>query len=77
MHAWEAEGVQPDIQCVAKTLGSGYAAISAVMMNKKVADGIISGKTTFVNGKCALCPITRAFSSPSKSRQVTRTNSMF
>lgn len=51
MHAWEAEGVRPDVQCVAKTLGSGYAAISAVMMNKKVADGIISGTTAFVNGK--------------------------
>ena len=50
MHAWEAEGIQPDIQCVAKTLGSGYAAISAVLMNQRVSEGIMGGKAAFVNG---------------------------
>ena len=51
MHAWEAEGVQPDIQCVAKTLGSGYAAISAVLINKRVIDAMMGGDRTFVNGE--------------------------
>ncbi|THU90840.1 PLP-dependent transferase [Dendrothele bispora CBS 962.96] len=41
-HAWEsfADGVAPDIQAVAKGLGGGYASIGAVLMSKKVADGI-------------------------------------
>lgn len=51
MHAWMAEGIQPDIQCDAKTLGSGYAAISAVMMNKRVVETIMGGRgASFING---------------------------
>lgn len=52
MHAWMAEGVQPDIQCVAKTLGSGYAAISAVLMKKQVVDIVRSSEgASFMNGR--------------------------
>ncbi|CCM06198.1 uncharacterized protein FIBRA_08441 [Fibroporia radiculosa] len=42
LHAWESFGdnVAPDIQAVAKGLGGGYASIGAVLMSKKVADGI-------------------------------------
>ncbi|PCH36374.1 PLP-dependent transferase [Wolfiporia cocos MD-104 SS10] len=42
LHAWESFGdnVSPDIQAVAKGLGGGYASIGAVLMSKKVADGI-------------------------------------
>ncbi|KAI0924247.1 hypothetical protein AcW2_005178 [Taiwanofungus camphoratus] len=42
LHAWESFGdnVAPDIQAVAKGLGGGYASIGAVLMSKRVADGI-------------------------------------
>ncbi|OCH91485.1 PLP-dependent transferase [Obba rivulosa] len=42
LHAWESfgDGVAPDIQAVAKGLGGGYASIGAVLMSKKVAEGI-------------------------------------
>lgn len=41
-HAWESFGDNepPDIQAVAKGLGGGYASIGAVLMSKRVADGI-------------------------------------
>ncbi|KAF9269422.1 PLP-dependent transferase [Marasmius fiardii PR-910] len=41
-HAWESfgDGAAPDIQGVAKGLGGGYASIGAVLMSKKVAQGI-------------------------------------
>ncbi|KXN92384.1 hypothetical protein AN958_07002 [Leucoagaricus sp. SymC.cos] len=42
LHAWQSfgDGVSPDIQAVAKGLGGGYASIGAVLMSKKVAQGI-------------------------------------
>ncbi|KZT67358.1 hypothetical protein DAEQUDRAFT_673424 [Daedalea quercina L-15889] len=42
LHAWQSFGdnVSPDIQAVAKGLGGGYASIGAVLISKKVADGI-------------------------------------
>ncbi|KDQ61364.1 hypothetical protein JAAARDRAFT_45053 [Jaapia argillacea MUCL 33604] len=46
LHAWESfgDGAAPDIQAVAKGLGGGetprYAAIGAILMSKKVADGV-------------------------------------
>ncbi|KAF7308332.1 RING-type domain-containing protein [Mycena chlorophos] len=42
LHAWEScgDGVAPDIQAVAKGLGGGYATIGAVLMSKRIADGL-------------------------------------
>ncbi|OJT09786.1 hypothetical protein TRAPUB_13745 [Trametes pubescens] len=42
LHAWESygDGVSPDLQAVAKGLGGGYAAIGAVLLSKRVADGV-------------------------------------
>ncbi|KAJ3479147.1 hypothetical protein NLI96_g9263 [Meripilus lineatus] len=41
-HAWETfgDGAIPDLQAVAKGLGGGYATIGAVLMSKRVTDGI-------------------------------------
>ncbi|KAJ7267394.1 PLP-dependent transferase [Mycena rebaudengoi] len=42
LHAWQSfgDGIAPDLQAVAKGLGGGYAAIGAVLVSKRVADGI-------------------------------------
>ncbi|KAI0037907.1 PLP-dependent transferase [Auriscalpium vulgare] len=42
LHAWESFGDNeaPDIEAVAKGLGGGYASIGAVLVNKRIADGI-------------------------------------
>lgn len=42
-HAWQQEGVTPDIQAVAKGLGGGYAAIEMLLMNQRIVDGLDSG----------------------------------
>ncbi|KAI0686676.1 hypothetical protein BC835DRAFT_1287769 [Cytidiella melzeri] len=41
-HAWEtfADGVAPALQAVAKGLGGGYASIGAILISKKISDGI-------------------------------------
>ncbi|KAJ7773328.1 pyridoxal phosphate-dependent transferase [Mycena metata] len=42
LHAWESfgDGCAPDIQAVAKGLGGGYASIGAVLMSKRIIDGL-------------------------------------
>jgi adenosylmethionine-8-amino-7-oxononanoate aminotransferase len=47
LHAWEQEGVVPDLQTVAKGLGAGYLPIGALLINKKVADAFNSGTGAF------------------------------
>ncbi|KAH7309186.1 aminotransferase, class III [Stachybotrys elegans] len=50
MHAWEQEGVYPDIQTVAKGLAGGYAPISMLLMNNKIVDVIQAGSGFFNHG---------------------------
>ncbi|KAF8074929.1 hypothetical protein FPV67DRAFT_1559549 [Lyophyllum atratum] len=52
LHAWESfgDGVAPDIQAIAKGLGGGYATIGAILMSKKVADGIRDGSGFWKHG---------------------------
>jgi adenosylmethionine-8-amino-7-oxononanoate aminotransferase len=49
-HAWEQEGVHPDIQTVAKGLAGGYAPISMLLMNDKIVDAIQKGSGFFNHG---------------------------
>ena len=51
MHAWQAEGVGPDIQTNAKGLGGGYVPIAMVLASKKVIDVINKGSGEFVHGQ--------------------------
>jgi adenosylmethionine-8-amino-7-oxononanoate aminotransferase len=46
-HSWQAEGVVPHLQTVAKALGAGHQPISALLVNKSVMEKIHAGSNTF------------------------------
>ncbi len=50
LHAWEQEGVAPDVQTVAKGLGGGYQPIGAVLASGRVIDAIRDGSGAFQHG---------------------------
>jgi adenosylmethionine-8-amino-7-oxononanoate aminotransferase len=50
LHAWEQEGISPDIQAIAKGLGGGYQPIGAILMNDRVLAPIIAGSGAFAHG---------------------------
>src|SRR5438128_10160742 len=50
LHAWEQEGVSPDIQAIAKGLGGGYQPIGAMLANARVVDTIRDGSGAFQHG---------------------------
>ncbi|MCK1674741.1 aspartate aminotransferase family protein [Bradyrhizobium sp. 150] len=49
-HAWEQEGVAPDIQAIAKGLGGGYQPIGAMLASGRIIDTIRSGSGAFLHG---------------------------
>jgi adenosylmethionine-8-amino-7-oxononanoate aminotransferase len=49
-HAWEQEGVAPDIQAIAKGLGGGYQPIGAMLTSGKIIDAIRAGSGAFLHG---------------------------
>ena len=51
LHAWEAEGVVPDIEVVGKSLGAGYVPISAVLVNERVVTALQGGSKYFKHGQ--------------------------
>jgi adenosylmethionine-8-amino-7-oxononanoate aminotransferase len=51
LHAWEQEGVVPDIQAVGKGLASGYGVISAVLVNERVVSALRKGSGYFAHGQ--------------------------
>ncbi|HEY8613634.1 MAG TPA: aspartate aminotransferase family protein [Roseomonas sp.] len=50
LHAWEQEGISPDIQAIAKGLGGGYQPIGAILMNERVLEPIMAGSGAFAHG---------------------------
>lgn len=49
-HAFEREGVTPDLLCLAKGLGGGYQPIAAVMVADLLVDTIVRGSGAFQHG---------------------------
>ncbi|KAL1876514.1 hypothetical protein Daus18300_002758 [Diaporthe australafricana] len=49
-HAWQQEGVVPDIQTVGKGLGGGYQPVAGVLIHKNVVDALENGSAVFVHG---------------------------
>jgi adenosylmethionine-8-amino-7-oxononanoate aminotransferase len=43
LHAWEQEGVAPDIQTIGKGLGGGYAPIAGLLINHRIVDTLNRG----------------------------------
>lgn len=43
LHAWEQEGVVPDIQTMGKCLGGGYQPIAGVLVNHRIIDAFTQG----------------------------------
>ena len=50
LHAWEQEGIAPDIQTVAKGLGGGYQPIGAMLATGRVVDALRDGSGAFQHG---------------------------
>ncbi|KAI5921679.1 exocyst complex protein exo70 [Camillea tinctor] len=50
MHAWEHDGVAPDLQTIGKCLGGGYQPIAGVLIGSKVVDALTQGSGSFVHG---------------------------
>jgi len=50
LHAWEQEGVAPDIQAIAKGLGGGYQPIGAMLTTNRIVDTIRDGSGAFQHG---------------------------
>jgi adenosylmethionine-8-amino-7-oxononanoate aminotransferase len=50
-HAWQAEGVSPDIQAIGKGLGGGYQPIGAVLASGRVVQALSQGSGGFMHGQ--------------------------
>ncbi|KAI9752747.1 MAG: endoribonuclease ysh1 [Chaenotheca gracillima] len=50
LHAWELEGVVPDIQTIGKGLSGGYAPVAGILMGQKIVDALENGSGGFVHG---------------------------
>ncbi|KJR84645.1 aminotransferase class III family protein [Sporothrix schenckii 1099-18] len=50
LHAWQQEGIAPDIQTIGKCLGGGYQPIAGVLASHGVIDVLSKGTGAFVHG---------------------------
>lgn len=43
MHAWQQEGVIPDLQTIGKGLGGGYVPIAGLLVGRRVSETLVNG----------------------------------
>ncbi|MAI91830.1 MAG: aspartate aminotransferase family protein [Hyphomonadaceae bacterium TMED5] len=51
LHAWEQEGIRPDIQATAKGLAAGYVPLGAVLVSPKVVNAVLEGSGILNHGQ--------------------------
>lgn len=51
LHAWEQEGVIPDIQTIGKGLGGGYAPVAGLLIGHRVVTALDNGTGAFAHGQ--------------------------
>lgn len=51
LHAWEQEGIVPDIQTIGKGLGGGYAPVAGILINHRIINALEKGSGSFSHGQ--------------------------
>ncbi|KAL2824932.1 pyridoxal phosphate-dependent transferase [Aspergillus cavernicola] len=51
LHAWEQEGIVPDLQAIGKGLGGGYAPVSGLLISDRIVQVIDKGSGSFRHGQ--------------------------
>jgi adenosylmethionine-8-amino-7-oxononanoate aminotransferase len=51
LHAWQSEGVAPDLQTIGKGLGGGYQPIAAILISQKIINVLYDGTGQFIHGQ--------------------------
>ncbi|WP_036624769.1 aspartate aminotransferase family protein [Pantoea sp. AS-PWVM4] len=74
LHAFEQDGVVPDIVTIAKGLGGGYQPIGAVLASEKIVAALQAGSGLFQHGHTYICHATAAAAALAVQQVIERDN---
>jgi len=74
LHAWEQEGVSPDIQMIAKGLGGGYQPIGAILIHGRIVAALDAGSGVFAHGHTYLAHATACAAALAVQKVITEEN---